>query len=80
MALEDAKNAKSTVRLKRDSTGSYGYVYTADKDAITNAEQAVADADIIILANIAKTTNNILFHSILAKSIIYLISSIINLL
>jgi len=30
MALEDAKNAKSTVRLQRDNEGNYGYVYTAD--------------------------------------------------
>ena len=45
MALEDAKNAKSVVRLQRDSSGNYGYVYTADQDAIANAEQQVADAE-----------------------------------
>jgi hypothetical protein len=30
IALEEAQNAKSTVRLQRDSEGNYGYVYTAD--------------------------------------------------
>jgi hypothetical protein len=30
MALEEAKDAKSIVRLKRDQAGNYGYVYTAD--------------------------------------------------
>ena len=30
MALEEAKEAKSTVRLTRDAEGNYGYVYTAD--------------------------------------------------
>jgi hypothetical protein len=38
VALEDARNAKSTVRLKRDSAGNYGYVYTADQDKIAEAE------------------------------------------
>lgn len=37
-ALEDARNAKSTVRLQRDNEGNYGYVYTADSDKITAAE------------------------------------------
>ena len=43
MALEDAKNAKSTVRLQRDNEGNYGYVYTADQDDIADAEQNLAD-------------------------------------
>ena len=43
IALEDARNAKSTVRLQRDSEGNYGYVYTADQNKIAEAEQAVAD-------------------------------------
>jgi hypothetical protein len=30
IALEDAQNAKSTVRLTQDSEGNFGYVYTAD--------------------------------------------------
>lgn len=43
MALEDAKNAKSTVRLQRDNEGNYGYVYTADQDDVDDAEQNLAD-------------------------------------
>ncbi|MBO7210920.1 MAG: hypothetical protein J6V44_07910 [Methanobrevibacter sp.] len=30
IALEEAQNAKSTVRLTKDSEGNFGYVYTAD--------------------------------------------------
>jgi hypothetical protein len=38
IALEEAQNAKSTVRLQRDSEGNFGYVYTADQKAIDEAE------------------------------------------
>lgn len=44
IALEEAQNAKSTVRLQRDSEGNFGYVYTADSDKISQAEQDLADA------------------------------------
>ena len=44
IALEEAQNAKTTVRLQRDAEGNYGYVYTADQDKIDDAEQKVADA------------------------------------
>lgn len=44
IALEEAQKAKSTVRLQRDSEGNFGYVYTADQDAISQAEQDLADA------------------------------------
>jgi hypothetical protein len=30
LALEEAKNAVSTVTLRRDAEGNFGYVYTAD--------------------------------------------------
>jgi hypothetical protein len=30
IALEEAKNSKSTVRMRRDSEGNYSYVFTAD--------------------------------------------------
>jgi hypothetical protein len=30
IALKDAQDAKTTVRLKRDAEGNVGYVYTAD--------------------------------------------------
>ena len=43
IALEEAQNAKSTVRLQKDSEGNFGYVYTADQDKVADAEQAVAD-------------------------------------
>jgi hypothetical protein len=38
IALEEAQNAKSQVRLKRDKEGNFGYVYTADSSAIADAE------------------------------------------
>ena len=44
IALEEAQNAKSTVRLSRDSEGNFGYVYTADQDAVDDAEQELDDA------------------------------------
>jgi hypothetical protein len=44
IALEEAQNAKSTVRLQRDSEGNFGYVYTADSSAIAEAESQLADA------------------------------------
>lgn len=43
IALQEAQDAKSTVRLKRDSEGNLGYVYTADSAAISEAEQNLAD-------------------------------------
>lgn len=45
IALEEAQNAKNTVRLSRDNEGNYGYIYTADKDNIADAEQDLDDAD-----------------------------------
>lgn len=45
IALEEAQNAKNTVRLSRDSEGNYGYVYTANQDAISDAQQALDDAN-----------------------------------
>ena len=39
------QNAKSTVRLSRDNEGNFGYIYSADQDAIDAAQQAVDDAD-----------------------------------
>ena len=43
-ALEDAKDAKSLVRLSRDNNGNWGYVYTADETDVAEAEQAYEDA------------------------------------
>ena len=42
--LEDARNAKQTVRLQRDRNGNWGYVYTAaDDEDLAEYEQAVED-------------------------------------
>ena len=45
IALEEAQNAKSTVRLQRDSEGNFGYVYTADANAVADAQQKFDDAE-----------------------------------
>jgi hypothetical protein len=44
IALEEAQDAKSTVRLQRDAEGNFGYVYTADSSKVAEAEQKLADA------------------------------------
>lgn len=43
IALEEAQNAKSTVRLTRDAEGNYSYTYVADQDNISDAEQNYED-------------------------------------
>lgn len=45
IALEEAQNAKSIVRLRRDNEGNFGYIYTADENKIADAEQKAADAE-----------------------------------
>jgi len=42
--LEEAQNAKSTVRLTRDEYGNLGYQYTTDNQAVSDAQQKVDDA------------------------------------
>ena len=37
IALEEAQQNKSTMRLRRDSQGNYRYEYVADNDAIDQA-------------------------------------------
>ena len=44
IALEEAQESKSTVRLQRDSEGNFGYVYTADQSKVDEAAQNLADA------------------------------------
>jgi hypothetical protein len=44
IALEEAKDAKDTVRLSRDAEGNFGYVYTANEDKVSGAEQNYLDA------------------------------------
>lgn len=43
IALEEAQNAKSQVRMRRDSEGNYSYVYTADEEKTTDATQNYED-------------------------------------
>jgi hypothetical protein len=43
LALEEAQNAKSEVRMTRDNEGNWGYVYTADEEQVAQAEQTYED-------------------------------------
>ena len=43
IAMDEAQNAKSQVTMRRDSEGNYNYVYTADEDAVAQAESEYAD-------------------------------------
>lgn len=43
IALEEAQNAKSQVRMSRDSEGNWGYIYTADEDKVAEAQQSYED-------------------------------------
>ena len=43
IALEDAQNAKSTVRMNRDNEGNWSYIYTADDDNVDKARQNYED-------------------------------------
>lgn len=43
IALEEAQNAKSQVRMSRDSEGNWSYIYTADQDAVEEAYQNYED-------------------------------------
>ena len=43
LAMEEAANVKSQVRMTRDSEGNYSYVYTADEQAVEEAEASYQD-------------------------------------
>ena len=43
IALEEAQDAKSQVRMRRDSEGNYSYVFTADQSKIDEAQQNYED-------------------------------------
>ena len=43
IALEEAQNAKSQVRMQRDASGNWSYVYTADQDQVDQAQQNYED-------------------------------------
>ena len=44
IALEEAQQNKSSLRLKRDSQGNYSYQYAGDEDDIAKKQQELADA------------------------------------
>lgn len=43
-AYEEAKNAKNTMRLARDASGNWNYVYSSDQTQTEDAAQKLADA------------------------------------
>lgn len=43
-AYEEAQNAKNTMRLARDASGNWNYVYSQDQSQSEDAAQALADA------------------------------------
>ena len=43
IALEEAQNAKSQVRMTRDNEGNWSYTYTADNSKVQDAEQNYED-------------------------------------
>jgi hypothetical protein len=45
IALEEAENSKTSMRLMRDAAGNWDYVYTADLEAIDKAKQDLEDAE-----------------------------------
>ena len=44
IALQDARSAKTSMKLKRDAQGNYSYQYVADDEAVENAESEYAGA------------------------------------
>ena len=43
IALEEAQQNKTTLRLRRDSQGNYSYQYTQDEDEITKLQNELSD-------------------------------------
>ena len=56
IALEEAQDAKDSMRLTRDSQGNWTYTYTADENKVQEAEQQYEDA----LYNMQQSTNEYL--------------------
>lgn len=44
LALQNAQQNRSTMRLRRDANGNYSYQFVADEDAIAEGQQELADA------------------------------------
>ena len=61
-ALEDARNNKTNLKLRRDQSGNYSYQYVADPskvaDAQANLEQAKNDVYELDKTNLATSLNN----------------------
>ena len=68
IALEEAQNAKSVVRLTRTADGGFGYVYTADENATAEAEQNKADAENALYNAKLEVQNNYTQKTIQAQS------------
>jgi hypothetical protein len=45
IALEEAENNKTSMRLRRDSQGNYSYQFVADQDAINEAKESLTEAE-----------------------------------
>lgn len=59
IALEEAQQAKNTMKLVRDSNGNWTYQYVANQDEIMNKQQELMDAyqELYNLSNEAYTNN-----------------------
>lgn len=59
IALEDARNAKNSMKLTRGTDGNWSYQYVADEEAISDAQQSLLDAshNLYQLANDAYQEN-----------------------
>ena len=44
IALEEAQNNKSQMRLRRDSSGNYSYQFVSDQDSVNQAQQELLEA------------------------------------
>lgn len=44
IALEDAQNNKNKMKLRRDASGNYSYIYTADENEVLDKQQELLDA------------------------------------
>lgn len=45
IALEDAQRNKNRMQLRRDTQGNYRYVYTANQDDVTRAQQELTNSE-----------------------------------
>ena len=67
IALQEAQEAKSTVRLTRTADGGFGYVYTADENKVAEAQQKYEDAENALYNTRLEGANNYAEKSIQAQ-------------